>query len=419
MTASTADRSVVVGGGIVGMACAHYLAGAGHDVVVLDRAEIGSGCSHANLGYICPSHVLPLNEPGAIREGLASLFNRRAPFRFRPQLRWGLYRWMVEFARRCTHAQMVEAGRRLQPLLDSSMHEYLDLFQVLEGSGEWKRAGLAYAFRTPEAFADFAETDALLRDTYGIESSRFEGSDVTGFDPALRPDLAGAFVYHGDGFVRPESLLRQWREHLAGRGVDFREHCAVTDVRSDGGRVTGLGTARGDLAADHYVFAAGAWSPWFAAGLGCRIPIEPGKGYSITMSRPSRCPRHPMLFPEHRIGIAPFDDGYRIGSMMEFGGYDTSIPDHRIAHLTGSAAPYLQEPAGAEILETWYGWRPMTWDCLPIVGRVPGLDNAVLATGHNMLGMSLAAGTGRLVAELVSERPTHIDITAFSPNRFA
>jgi D-amino-acid dehydrogenase len=419
VTTPTSERTVVVGGGIIGLACAHHLVQAGHAVTIVDRAAIGAGCSHANLGYICPSHVLPLNEPGAIGEGLRSLFDPKAPFRVKPQLRLGLYRWMLEFARRCTHDQMVESGRKLQPLLDASLEAYLRVFEVLPSDGQWKRSGLAYAFQTGAALADFAKVDALVGDTYGIESRRIEGSDLGHFDPALRDDLAGAFVYEGDGFVRPDALIGAWRDHLAGQGVEFEEHRAVTEVRIGGGRVLGLGTARGEMGADHYVFATGAWSPQLASQLGCRIPIEPGKGYSLTMSRPSICPTHPMLFPEHRIGIAPFDDGFRIGSMMEFAGYDTTIPERRIAQLTASAAPYLREPTGAERLETWYGWRPMTWDSLPIVGRVPRLENAVLATGHNMLGVALAAGTGRLVTELITEQPTQVDLTPFSPGRFA
>ncbi len=418
MTGPTGDRTVIVGGGIIGIACAHYLAEAGHAVTVVDRATIGSGSSRGNLGFICPSRVLPMNEPSAIREGLASLFNRRAAFRVKPQLRLDLYRWMAEFARRCTHGRMIEAGRDLQPLLALSMQEYLELFEVLPSDTEWKHSGLAFAFRSQAALDGFVETDTLLTDTYGITASRIEAADLPAFDPALRDDLAGAFIYRGDGFVRPESLIQAWQSHLTDQGVEFWEDCPVADVHTENARVVGLDTVRGELKADHYVFATGAWSPEFGSQLGCRIPIEPGKGYSVTMNRPSVCPTHPMLFPEHHIAMSPYADGYRIGSMMEFVGYDTSIPEHRITQLTESAAHYLKEPTGSETFETWYGWRPMTWDSLPIIGRSPGLDNAVLATGHNMLGIALAAGTGRLISDLVSERPSGIDISAFSANRF-
>ncbi|MDE0226801.1 MAG: FAD-dependent oxidoreductase, partial [Gammaproteobacteria bacterium] len=142
-------------------------------------------------------------------------------------------------------------------------------------------------------------------------------------------------------------------------------------------------------------------------------------GYSVTTTRPGACPRHAMLFAEHRVGATPFSDGFRLGSMMEFSGFDETIPAGRIRQLVDSARHYLHEPAGGEVLETWCGWRPMTWDSLPIIGAVPGLANAVLATGHHMLGMTMAPATGRLVAEMISRKTTHIDPTPFSPARFS
>jgi D-amino-acid dehydrogenase len=124
-----------------------------------------------------------------------------------------------------------------------------------------------------------------------------------------------------------------------------------------------------------------------------------------------------MLFPEHRVGVSPFETGYRLGSMMEFAGYDATIPPQRIQQLQDSAKPYLAISSPCGTLQTWYGWRPMTWDSLPIIGRVPKLQNAYLATGHNMLGLSLAAATGKLIAELIEGRVPHIDPAPFSPQR--
>ena len=165
-------------------------------------------------------------------------------------------------------------------------------------------------------------------------------------------------------------------------------------------------------------FCSGSWSSEWGAELGIEIPIQPGKGYSVTMKRPEVCPQFPMLFPEHRVGVTPFDDAYRLGSMMEFVGFDQSIPDKRIQQLKRSAEPYLKQPWTEEIFETWYGWRPMTWDSLPVIGQAPGLDNVFLATGHNMLGLSLAPSTGRLLAEIVTNKKTHVDPAPYSPDRF-
>lgn len=137
------------------------------------------------------------------------------------------------------------------------------------------------------------------------------------------------------------------------------------------------------------------------------------------MERPDLCPQYPMLFPQHRVGVTPFEGAYRLGSMMEFVGFDTSIPEARIQQLRYSAEPYLIEPHTEKVIETWYGWRPMTWDSLPVIGRSPTLENTFFATGHNMLGLSLAPATGRLLSELVQGVTPHLDTRAFSPSRFA
>ncbi len=417
-TAARSETVIIVGGGIVGIGCAHYLQKAGFDVTVIDRAGIGQACSHGNCGMICPSHVLPLNEPGALREGVLSLLNPSAPLRIRLQMRLDLYRWLLQFARRCTHRQMLEAGQRLLPILESSIDEYRTLFAELPAAGQWKENGLAYVFREQPSLDAFAQTDQLLSETYGITARRIESAELSAFDPALRSDLAGAYVYDHDGSVRPDRLVHDWSTLLAHNGVELVERCGLEAVRKSGNSIESLQTSNGEMKADHFVFALGAWSSKWSDALSCQLPVEPGKGYSVTMSRPEICPRHPMLFPERRIGVTPFDDGLRIGSMMEFVGWDSTIPPQRIQQLQESAAPYLVTPVGGEVHETWFGWRPMTWDSLPIIGRVPELDNAFLATGHNMLGLSMATATGRLIAELIQEHPTHINARAFSPDRF-
>ena len=414
-----AERVVVVGGGVVGIACAHYLSGSGYDVTVVDQDRIGGGCSHGNCGHICASHVLPLNEPANLLAGFASVVNPRAPFRVKPQWRPALLRWLWEFARRCNHRHALSAGRAMKSILDASIREYEALFRMREFEAEWQPLGLLYVLRTRRGMDRFAAQDAMLRDTFGVAATRIEGSELPQFEPALLPGLAGGFLYEGDAFLRPDALTGNWRRWLARRGVRFEENRRVHGVETTAGAIVRLLADGGDVTADHYVFAGGAWSTALAAELGCRLPIEPGKGYSITTTRPRNCPRHAMLFSEHRVGVTPFDAGFRLGSMMEFAGFDKTLPPWRIRQLIDSARHYLREPAGDEVLETWCGWRPMTWDSLPVVGRVPGIANGVLATGHHMLGMTMAPATGRLVSEIIGEGSMHIDPAPFSPARFA
>jgi D-amino-acid dehydrogenase len=416
--ASQSERVLVVGAGIIGIGCAHYLAKAGFQVTVIDRGLVAGACSHANCGYISPSHVLPLTEPGAIRVAIKSLFNPGAPFRVKPRFSPALWNWMWQFARRCQRKQMLTAGVHLKAILDSSLHEYRQLVDDEALKCEWNDSGLLYVFRTQSGMQKYAETNRLLTEHFAVRARRIDGQDLPSFEPALKPGLGGAFHYPDDVCIRPDVLNSQWCQRLRERGVTFIEHCELQGLRKSAGRIAHLETSQGEMHSDRFVFATGAWSARLSAELECRIPIQPGKGYSLTMPRPDPCPRHPMLFPEHKVGVSPFESGYRLGSMMEFTGYDSSIPEHRIQQLRESAEPYLVAPFTEAHQQPWYGWRPMTWDSLPIIGQVPRLANAYLATGHNMLGLSLAAATGRLIAEMIQGDPTHIDATAFSPERF-
>ncbi len=412
------QRAIVVGSGIIGIACAHYLTKAGLEVTVIDQGPIAKGCSHANCGYICPSHVLPLTEPGAVRAAIKSLFNPNAAFRVKPRFSPSLWRWMWQFAKRCNRHQMLTAGKHLKAILDSSMQEYHRLMPEESLDCEFRQNGLLYVLRTERGMRDFAETDKLLTDHFGVTARRIDGEDLPSFDSALAPGLAGAFHYEDDASVRPDLLNSQWSQRLKDQGVTFVEHCELLKIGKSAGRMTHVQTSLGKMEADQLIVATGAWSARLSAELECRIPVQPGKGYSLTMARPEPCPRHPMLFPEHRVGVSPFESGYRLGSMMEFSGYDTSIPARRMKQLRESAKHYLVAPCGGGEPQTWFGWRPMTWDSLPIIGRAPRLANAYLATGHNMLGLSLAAATGRLIAEMIQGQPTHIDATPFCPTRF-
>jgi D-amino-acid dehydrogenase len=177
-------------------------------------------------------------------------------------------------------------------------------------------------------------------------------------------------------------------------------------------------TNSGEIAADAFVVAAGAWTPMLRDHLGSRIPIQPGKGYSLTMPRPAACPAIPVIFPETRVVVTPFRSGYRLGSTMEFAGYDSTLNSRRLQLLRDGAAPYLREPFGEPVEERWAGWRPMTYDSLPIIDRSPALANVMIAAGHNMLGLSMAPATGRLVAELLDGRPPHLDPAPYRVGRF-
>lgn len=415
-----AERSIlVIGGGVVGAACAYYLNQSGASVTVIDRGPFGKGCSQGNCGYISPSHILPLSKPGAISSTLKIMFKKNSPFSVKPRLDLSLFRWMYRFARNCTHEKMLVAGHARQTLLDSSRELYVSLMQsgILDDC-ELHTDGLIFVHDSEHHFQHFAETDKLLREEFGLAAKPFAGQELSDLEPALKPGIAGGWLYECDCHVRPDKVMSAWKRRLLADGVKMIENCEFRSLTTSAGTVTSIDTSQGKMLADQVVFATGAWSALMASQLKATIPIQPGKGYSLTMPRPAICPKYPMIFEEHRVAVTPMDSGYRIGSTMEFAGFDTSINETRLELLTNGAKHYLREPLGVPIQEKWYGWRPMSADGVPLVGRLPKFKNAWIAAGHSMLGLSMGAGTGQLIADLISGADPHIDPYPYRVERF-
>jgi D-amino-acid dehydrogenase len=409
---------VIVGAGVVGVACAYYLRRAGCEVTLIDRGRVGQGCSHANCGFVCPSHVLPLAGPGVLGKTLRTLLQKDSPLVIRPRLDPTLWSWLVRFALRCNRPAMLRAGHALQALLESSRALYSELMAGGSIEAEWQERGMLFVFRSPAEFLHYAPTDRLLREEFGVQARRYDGRELVEMEPALRPGLAGAYHYERDAHLRPDRLMGSWHAELVRLGVVVRENCALTGFERHGRRVLGVVTSQGTLRCGHVVVAAGAWTPLLRRHLGCTVPIQPGKGYSITTARPARCPRFPLIFEEDRVAITPMQSAYRIGSTMEFAGYDERLKRSRLGLLRRAAQDYLVEPEGAPVLEEWWGWRPMVPDGVPLIGAVPRLENVVLAAGHGMLGLAMASATGRLVAELLTGATPHIDPAPYRVGRF-
>jgi D-amino-acid dehydrogenase len=412
------DNILIIGGGVVGAMCAYYLSQHNSNITILDRGTFGGGCSHGNCGYICPSHVLPLTVPGTVLKTLPTAWKKSSPLYIKPRLSWDLITWLWRFQRNCNHDQMIRAGKALSALLDSSR----TLFQELIGreglACEWETKGMLFIYHTKHHLDEFDSTAKLIKDEFGKEYEKIDAEHLAQMEPALKPGLPGAWYHRGDAHLRPDRLMKELRRVLESRGVKIIENAEVTEIVREGSTTKAARTSQGSFEAKEFIVATGAWTPLLQKQLGMKIPIQPGKGYSITMPRPTKCPSYPLIFEEHRIAITPMQSGYRIGSTMEFSGYDTSLNPARLQALVDGAKHYLDEPTAEPIQESWYGWRPMTPDSLPIIDRSPLSSNLLLAVGHNMLGISTATATGKLVCELMTRQSSHVDPSPYSAKRF-
>ncbi len=408
----------IIGGGVVGTMAAYYLNRAGWSVTVLDKGTIGGGCSHGNCGYICPSHVLPLAAPGALTSTLKTLFAKNSPLKVRPGFALKNLGWFLNFARKCNRSSMLSAAAGIQALLNSSRRLYDELLEDEKLDVEWDTYGLLFVFQTAKAFGHYAETDHLLSQSFARPARRFDGDALQKLEPALKPgSVSGGYLYDCDAQLRPDVLMTELRKLLTNRGVRFAEQAEMTGFTCEGGHAVAVTTSKGDFRAESFLVATGAWTPLLQSHLGGKLPILPGKGYSITLKRPEVCPTFPMIFEEHRVAISPFASGFRIGSTMEFTGYDDTLNRSRLQLLRDGASHYLND-TDAPAFEEWWGWRPMTYDGLPIIDRSKLHPNVLIAAGHGMLGLSMATGTGKLVQELLTGEPPHVDALAYRAGRF-
>lgn len=403
------EQVVVVGGGVIGACSAWYLTEAGYAVTLIDQARFGRQASHGNCGYISPSHVMPLARPGQVLNGLRGMLSSETALRINPRQIFSLAPWLLRFASRCNMKAVMESGQACHPLLQSSAVLYRQLFEEQNLSVDWNEEGLLFVYRDEHEFRAYEQADAWLRKHFDVPAEPFAGAALTELEPALRPGLAGAWLYRCDGHLRPDRLMSELRRILEAADVRILEQTSLQSFTASADRATAVVTSGETIAADHVVVATGAWTPLLRQHLGVKLPIQPGKGYSITMARPALCPRLPMILEECHVAITPFADGYRVGSTMEFTGYDDTLNRKRLNYLRKGAAEYLIDPLGDPVSEEWCGWRPMTSDGIPRIGRSPRLRNVWIASGHSMLGLSMGSGTGKLVAELVAGQKPHLD----------
>jgi D-amino-acid dehydrogenase len=408
---------LVLGGGVVGLACAYYLAREGRAVTVLEQATVGAGASYGNCGTITPSHTPPLAMPGMLGKALRWMLKPDAPLYVKPRWDPQLLFWLLRFARRCNWTHFDIVNRVKAELLKHARQSLAELVQNEGLDCGFETIGSLYVYRDEQALA---QSEWLTRALGEVDMpiERLDGAEMRRREPALNESVVGGYFNPLDAHLRPDRLVSALKRAVEARGGVVREHCAVAGIEREGAQVGSVHAGSDEYLAREVVFALGAWSGPMARQLGLNLPVQPGKGYSVTFSRPTRAPRIPVLLKERSVCVTAWEDGVRLGSTMEFSGYDSTLNRVRLDALVRGAAEYLHEPHGEHRLEEWQGWRPMTYDDLPVIGRAPRLSNLTMATGHGMLGVTLSASTGRLVSEIVCGKSPSIDIAPYRFERF-
>jgi D-amino-acid dehydrogenase len=414
-------RVVVIGGGVVGMCCAFELQRAGAEVCVLERGQVGHGVSRGNTGWVSPSFSYPLPAPGIIGEGLRALARGGGPLVIHPSLDPTFVRWLWRFRESCTRARW-EHGVKALLALNGRTLELFDEYADAGAEFEMHASGLLLVARTREGLASYLELFRELR-RLGFEGAMAEldADRACSLEPALAGSaLVGGVHAQVDRHVRPETLTAGLTTYLEQRGVEIREGAGVTGVKQSGGGLT-VQTGQGPEIADRVVVAAGPSSPPLLKQLGVSMPIVGARGYSVTIAGGETRPSHALYLAEAKVGISSYRDSVRIAGVFELGRADARVDRRRLAAMVANVEPYFERwrPSGERAELEWAGLRPMTADGLPLIGPAPTVPGVYVATGHGMLGVTLAPATAALLAPLVLEGRRAPELEPFRPQRTA
>lgn len=418
------SKSVIVcGGGIMGLCTAYYLAREGLTVTVVDRSG-GPGHDHCALGsagYVSPSHVIPIAAPGMVWKGLKWMLNSRSPFYIQPRLDTDLMRWGWLFWRASNRRQVARAAPILRDLCLQSRALFEELDDLTGGRSEFRKDGLLNVCRTQESLEDEANGLARIANELGVEARVLDAAQTAALGLGVKLDVAGSVYFPIDAHLTPARFVAALTALLQEMGVKLQWNTTIFGWRTVDRRLAAVQTTAGDLIADEFVLAGGSWSGGMLAGLGLRLPMQAGKGYSLTLPNPRFRVTKPFILKERRIAVTPMGDTLRFGGTMEIAGHNDRVRPERVEQIIAGACAYMPEftPADFAGIRPWFGYRPVSPDGLPYIGRFGRYTNLTAACGHAMLGVTLAPGTGRLVAEVICEHKPSVDLTLLNPDRYA
>jgi D-amino-acid dehydrogenase len=433
-------RIAILGGGVIGLMTAWFARRRGLDVVVIDRGEpLRNGCSFGNAGMIVPSHFIPLAAPGMVELGLKWMWNPESPFYIRPRLSWDLVTWAARFWQAATAAHVARSGPVLRDLHLRSRTIYADLARNWANDFGLAEEGLLMLCKTQAALDDEAHV-AESASRLGLPANILDRDALRSLDPDITMDVAGGVFFPKDCHLSPNRLMSGLQQRLAADGVEFLFGREITGFQTQSGRIVSAEVAVAEvaaadlattavanrtpqtevIAADQFVLCGGVWSTRLGQLLRLSIPMQAGKGYSLTLNQPRQLPRLCSILTEARVAVTPMGGSLRVGGTMELAGIDHRVDPRRVRGIVRSIPQYFPEFRESDFdgIKPWHGLRPCSPDGLPYIGRPRGWDNLVVATGHAMMGLSLAPVSGEVAVDLLTGAPPSVAIDSLSPDRY-
>jgi D-amino-acid dehydrogenase len=412
-------KVTVIGGGVIGLCCAYYLHKAGHKVRVIERGDIRTGTSFGNAGYVSPSHIIPLASPGIVAKGLKWMLSSSSPFYIKPRLNADLIRWCLTFWANSTSKTVEKNAPPLVDLLLFSRELTSDIKNELGNHFRMEEKGCFMMYKNPETEKHEIE---LAREAakFKIETKVMSRAEVQALEPDVEVDVRGGVLYPIDAHLHPGDFMHTLYEHLKEENVEFQLHTNVNGFEKDGRKISKVLTDKGNFDCEELVIAGGSWLPVITKSLGIHMLLQAGKGYSITFENMKKNLHYPAILVDHRVAMTPMGADLRMGGTMEISGLNSPTLVKRAQAIYTAAKLYYPklEVDFPQVEKIWSGLRPLSPDGLPFIGRHSKYQNLIIAGGHAMLGLSLAAGTGKLVQELVDAGKTSVALEAFNVERF-
>lgn len=412
---------LVIGGGVIGLCSAYYCLQRGHRVTVVERNAIErDGCSFGNAGMIVPSHFVPLAAPGMVGLGLKWMWNPESPFYIQPRCSWDLLSWGYHFWKACTKQRVDRAAPLLRDLHFASRACYEQLANESSNEFGLVRRGLLMLCQTEQGLEEEAHAaEKALQ--LGIPAKILDAAATAALDPGATMNVRGAVHYSQDAHLIPQRFIHVLQQRLVELGCQFRWGSEVNDFAHQNGHITAVKTTSGDMEADEIVLASGMWSTGVAQTLRLNLPMQAGKGYSLTIPKPRQLPELCSILTEARVAVTPMGGSLRFGGTMEMSGLNESIRPTRVRGIVKAAVRYFPEfrVEDFEGITPWRGLRPCSPDGLPYLGRTSRFDNLIIATGHAMMGISLGPVTGQIVSSLVSHEGVEFDMPLLEPDRYS
>ena len=391
-------------------------------MTVIDRTGVAAGSSAGNSGLIVPSHSIPLASPGVITKGLRWLLDPSSPFYVKPRPSRELASWLCRFLTAARHGPMERSAGILASLTLASSREYKELIPREQIECHYLQRGILGLYTTQEGLSEGAAEAELMR-RHGIRSTNLEPHEILEIEPSIAPEVKGGVLYETDSNLEPTELMRGLASRVVAMGGVIESGREVTSISTRGGRITSVTAVGAQYRPNEVVLAAGSWSPEIGRYLGLRLPVQPAKGYSITVTTDDWGwrPEVPIMAHEARSALAPMGTCIRMAGTLELGGMNTRIDRRRIRAIVAGIGRFLTVPSGMHIdhEQVWCGLRPCTPDGLPMIGRTSQHENLIVATGHAMIGMTLGPITGRLVSQLAIGDQPEMDVAPLAPDRFS